>query len=73
MEIIGKCSLCGGDVYGHKGAWFAVIPPPLSRCSGCGAVEKREPTIEMVPTIPMESNRDGRYARLVVTSTKSHA
>lgn len=35
---IGTCSLCGGDVIGHRGAWWAVIPPPADQCSRCGAL-----------------------------------
>lgn len=46
--VVGTCSLCGGDVVGHIGAWFAVVPPPLARCSRCGAVEARGKVIEMI-------------------------
>lgn len=35
---VGACSLCGGDVIGHRGAWFAVIPPPADQCSQCRAI-----------------------------------
>lgn len=35
---VGFCSLCGGDVMGHRGGWWAVIPPPADQCSQCGAV-----------------------------------
>lgn len=37
-QRVGSCSLCGGDVMGHRGTWMAVGPPPPDRCSSCGAV-----------------------------------
>lgn len=49
-QTIGRCSICGGDVVGHVGAWWATIPPPPAKCSQCGAVEARGPVIQMVPT-----------------------
>lgn len=39
MEVIGSCSLCGGDVVTDGGA-YAGTPPPAQCCS-CGAVEAR--------------------------------
>lgn len=39
-QRVGTCSLCGGDVYGHRGAWMSVMPPPPDRCSSCGAVSR---------------------------------
>jgi hypothetical protein len=35
---VGVCSLCGGSVIGHRGAWWGVIPPPADQCSLCGAL-----------------------------------
>ena len=43
---IGTCSLCGGDVLGHVGAWWGIIPPPGPRCASCGAVPAAD-VIEM--------------------------
>ena len=48
-QVIGSCSLCGGDVVGFCGVWMAVTPPPPARCSACGAVEQRLPVIPMRP------------------------
>ena len=48
-QVIGRCSICGGEVVGHVGAWWATIPPPPAKCSSCGAVEARGPVIPMVP------------------------
>lgn len=48
-QVIGRCSICGGEVVGHTGAWWATIPPPPAKCSSCGAVEARGPIIPMVP------------------------
>jgi hypothetical protein len=36
-QRVGSCSLCGGDVIGHRGAWMAVGPPPPDSCRACGA------------------------------------
>lgn len=35
---VGTCSLCGGDVMGHRGPWLGVAPPPPDRCVRCRAV-----------------------------------
>ncbi len=48
-QVIGCCSLCGGDVVGHAGPWLGVIPPPRAKCTSCGAMEARGPVIPMVP------------------------
>lgn len=42
MERIGTCSLCGGDVMGHTGAWWSTLPPPPDRCASCGAVRAED-------------------------------
>lgn len=46
-ERIGSCSICGGDVMGHRGAWWSIMPPPPAKCSKCGATEKGD-RIEMI-------------------------
>jgi hypothetical protein len=53
-NVIGKCSICGGDVVGFTGIWMAVIPPPPAQCTSCGAVEAGT-VIKMTPapTHPM--------------------
>lgn len=43
-KIIGKCSLCGGDVV-IPYVWHGTIPPKPT-CSFCGATQKM-PVIEM--------------------------
>lgn len=48
-QCIGSCSICGGEVHGHVGAWFATIPPPPAQCVSCGATQVRGPVIQMVP------------------------
>ena len=38
--VVGRCSLCGGDVLAWTAPYYhSVVPPPL-RCSGCGATRK---------------------------------
>ncbi len=50
FQRIGTCSICGGDVHGHYGAWHGVLPPPPPTCSQCGAVPKgTSDVIEMEP------------------------
>lgn len=46
MTVIGTCSICGGDVVAHDGAWYGVCPPPPPQCQRCGARPKA-PMIEM--------------------------
>lgn len=58
-ERIGTCSICGGEVIGHRGAWWGVIPPDPDECSGCGAV-RAESVIQMVPR-PSGSPRRWTY------------
>lgn len=52
-QCIGSCSICGGRVMGHVGAWWSVNPPPPAQCESCGAVEARTPVIPMVPRHPV--------------------
>ena len=47
-QRVGSCSICGGDVFGWRGAWFSINPPPPDKCSGCGAVAAGD-VIKMVP------------------------
>lgn len=54
-QVIGSCSLCGGDVVGHVGAWYGVIPPPPAVCTQCGAREARQPVIPMRPAYPIKN------------------
>jgi len=46
MQRIGTCSLCGGDVMRHDGAWWGTVPPPGPACASCGAVPAAD-VIEM--------------------------
>jgi len=48
-QIIGSCSLCGGDVVCHVGGWWSTEPPPPDRCSNpaCGA-RRRGDIIDMI-------------------------
>lgn len=45
-DIIGTCSICGGEVVGPR-IWHGIMPPPIN-CSRCGAVP-----MENTPVIPM--------------------
>lgn len=48
---VGTCSVCGGDVYGHRGPWFGVVPPSNDECKQCGAVGAWQSDI-----VPMQPN-----------------
>ena len=37
-QRVGTCSICLGDVWGFRGAWYGINPPPPDKCRGCGAV-----------------------------------
>ncbi|HXP50981.1 MAG TPA: hypothetical protein VN922_13565 [Bacteroidia bacterium] len=54
-EIIGKCSICGGQVEAFVGPWFGTTPP-RARCKSCGAVEARSTTV--IPMVPSSHPRD---------------
>jgi len=47
-QRLGSCSICGGDVMGHQGAYWSITPPPTPRCVGCGATTSAD-VIEMQP------------------------
>ena len=49
-EVIGECSICGGDVCVPR-IWHGVNPPK-PRCNGCGAVARSGPVIDMRPANP---------------------
>lgn len=44
--IIGRCSLCQGDV-SMPLTWSGTVPP-VPTCQSCGAVKDRRPVIEMI-------------------------
>lgn len=48
-QVIGRCSICGGEVTVPV-MWWGVIPPTPT-CSKCGATEAKAagPVIPMVP------------------------
>jgi len=48
-QRVGTCSLCSGDVYGHRGPWMGTTPPAPDRCVACGAV-RDEDVIVMRPS-----------------------
>jgi hypothetical protein len=54
-EVIGKCSICGGDVEGFVGPWYGTTPP-RAHCRSCGAVEARNTTV--IPMVPASSAGD---------------
>jgi len=51
-QPIGVCSICGGQVFGHVGAWWSVMPPPPARCKKCGATQAVGPVIPMIKEYP---------------------
>lgn len=50
-QRLGICSLCGGEVYGHLGPWWGLVPPPPATCRSCGGVQAGS-IIPMVPRGP---------------------
>ena len=50
VEVVGTCSICGGDVVTPK-MLLMVGPWPAPYCIRCGATVKRN-----LPVIPMEPN-----------------
>lgn len=58
-EVIGVCSLCGGDVVVPAGPW-AGVKPPEAHCAKCGAVraKPRRPVIPMEAPAPSHSAAD---------------
>ena len=55
-QVVGTCSICGGDVVGVRGAWMSISPPPPDHCVECGAVASR-PVIKMVQAPHSHSTR----------------
>ncbi len=55
-DIIGICSICGGDVITYSGAWHSIYPP-IPTCNSCGAIQRQN----RGPIIPMEPVRRPRY------------
>lgn len=70
-QVIGSCSICGGDVVGHVSSWHMVIPPPPARCTRCGAVEVRQPVIPMRPALPNQhpATKDGLWRDVTKENT----
>jgi hypothetical protein len=56
-ERVGTCSICGGSVYGWRGAWMSINPPLPDKCSQCSAVAALD-VIKMVPA-PGRTNARG--------------
>lgn len=52
-NVIGTCSICGGDVVAYTGIWMSVAPPSPPSCRNCGAV----PAASQAPVIPMVPRR----------------
>ena len=65
-SVIGRCSICGGDVVTHTGAWWG-INPPIPYCVSCGAVEdKGLPEIKMRPAKALEQRAISQKEFVVV-------
>lgn len=55
IQILGRCSICGGNVT-VPFMWHGIYPP-VPTCNSCGAVKKNTtPVIDMTPT--KEPSRD---------------
>ena len=64
MTRVGSCSVCGGNVYGVRGAWHSVTPAPPDECRNCGATSVSD-TIKMYPKPGQDYNwyrRGGTWA-----------
>lgn len=57
-QVIGSCSICGGDVEGWVGPYWSTVPPPPPKCRDCGAVSAAHK-----PVIPMRPERVERHTR----------
>ena len=67
MQRVGTCSLCGGDVYGHRGAWMGGDSPRPDTCGNCGAVRGED-------IIPMKRPSDTlRELRAIAENVKNVA
>ena len=51
IRIVGRCSICGGNV--TLPTYFASIIPPVPTCQSCGATAARPE----LPVVPMEPRR----------------
>lgn len=50
--VIGRCSICGGNVTRPQ-SWLMVGPPPPPRCDSCGSVARNQhPLVDMVRPEP---------------------
>lgn len=49
-QIVGRCSICGGDVETYV-FWMGVTPPPVT-CRKCGATKDDTAHLPVVPMIP---------------------
>lgn len=57
QQVIGKCSICGGDVVAWQGVWHGVNPPPGPKCTNCGAVPKYSADGTTIPMVPAGGTR----------------
>lgn len=64
---VGTCSICGGEVVKHVGAWHAVVPP-RGRCTSCGGVEASGPVVPMRPAQPQIPQLARSCARQVTSA-----
>ncbi|MEK6860506.1 MAG: hypothetical protein AABY07_00915 [Nanoarchaeota archaeon] len=49
-QIIGCCSICGGEVTVPFDFWSII--PPVPTCENCGAVMNQEQELEVIPMRP---------------------
>ncbi len=63
-QRVGSCSLCGGAVYGYRGAWMSVSPPPPDRCTSCYAVS----ISDVIPMTPSPDRRATKSDTLTVNT-----
>jgi len=57
-QVVGKCSICGGDVV--LPFFYLSVKPPVPRCVICGAVAKQD-NRQVIPMEPPKEYRGVDY------------
>ena len=64
---VGKCSICGGDVMGYRGAWSSILPPPPDECTMCGAIAASQS--DVIPMVPRPQRNYRQVTSNMTTAT----
>ena len=68
-QVIGRCSICGGNVT-IPNVWLGVIPPKPS-CESCGAIKRDNlPIIDMDPSYSSNRKWENLPRNLPIHRTK---